>query len=591
MAPPVVPYDPPPRPRPRSRSRSRTRLSSGFEAIEHLANDTQQVAAEVERAARFGETLADDYREACPGAWLNQPSPARGEAPRRRERQEEQTTTDDEVEEWEDPPSPKERSRSRTDVRRTMVSEGSQTSKRNLKGRSPPWIQSDDGYESLDTFKAALADARSFVDTLHSTTRSITTLRSRLTGSNYSKKPLRRRRQSTEPLTPTDEAELASLTTSARKEILLTYHTIQALKSEYPLFTKPFSSSPQLLRSSSSYKTLTKSLSKLYGSFADLLNFVEDRAGEEKKDMERGVADQRLMAWMRECEPGLQEEEVLSELKAAKREAGKKGVEELRPESFARRWALENPSTEIDHSLQAIDLLEHGFMKTEDLKKGTSGMWDKIGGLLHPSTKSRPSKPRNKDTKKPKKRQQRYFDLGKDKGAESSSDDSDADLLGPDGQLPYSIPTDDPNAVETVENQIDDLKRKKRMERTAFPFLVLEWICILALYLYWFISRQLGNPNPLGNVDLGSHLGDDAWGDTTDGVIQTTFSASASGAGSGNGTAMVEATTTEEAMSTSGSASATITAEKGAAVTAMPVSTSISTSEAQSTSMGSATDP
>lgn len=52
------------------------------------------------------------------------------------------------------------------------------------------------------------------------------------------------------------------------------------------------------------------------------------------------------------------------------------------PESFARRWALEHPFTEIDHSLQAIDVLEHGFMKPSDIKKGSSGVWDRLGGLL-----------------------------------------------------------------------------------------------------------------------------------------------------------------------------------------------------------------
>jgi hypothetical protein len=129
MPPAVVAYDPPPR------SRPRTRLSSGFEAVEHLASDAQQVAAEVERAARFGETMAEDYREAYPGGWLNQPV---GTAPRsskgsgRRRQEEEQTTDeDDQVEEWEDPPSPKPKKRSG----RTMVSEGGQTTKGSLKGR------------------------------------------------------------------------------------------------------------------------------------------------------------------------------------------------------------------------------------------------------------------------------------------------------------------------------------------------------------------------------------------------------------------------------------------------------------------------
>jgi hypothetical protein len=176
-----------------------------------------------------------------------------------------------------------------------------------------------------------LADAQSFIDTLHFTLQEIETYRSRLTGSTYStRRALRRSRLAAEPLTLVDEEHLASLTTQARKGILLTYHTIQALKAEYPLFTKSFSSSPQLLPSSAEYKKLIKRLNKLYGAFADTLNFVEDRKEEEQKDGENGSADQRLMSYMREVEPGLQEEEVLSELKAAKREATKRGDEELK---------------------------------------------------------------------------------------------------------------------------------------------------------------------------------------------------------------------------------------------------------------------
>lgn len=133
MPPAVVPYDPPPRSR--ARSRSRTRLSSGFETVEHLASDAQQVAAEVERAARLGETIAEDYRQAYPGGWLNQEVGAAPRKGRERGMQEERATTDDEVEEWEDAPEPKPKEKERKQTRRTMVSEGSQTKQENLKGR------------------------------------------------------------------------------------------------------------------------------------------------------------------------------------------------------------------------------------------------------------------------------------------------------------------------------------------------------------------------------------------------------------------------------------------------------------------------
>lgn len=47
-------------------------------------------------------------------------------------------------------------------------------------------------------------------------------------------------------------------------------------------------------------------------------------------------------------------------------------------------------------------------------------------------------------------------------------------------------------------------------------------VLILALVLYWAVARFAFNwDNPLGNVDLGSHFGDDAWGDTGDGIPAT----------------------------------------------------------------------
>lgn len=96
-----------------------------------------------------------------------------------------------------------------------------------------------------------------------------------------------------------------------------------------------------MLTKSSDYKRLQKDLKHLYSSFADALNFIEDRAAEEKKDVESGAADERLLAFMREAEPGLQQEELFKQLKDAKSHASKKGVEELRVRSSPLSCAVD----------------------------------------------------------------------------------------------------------------------------------------------------------------------------------------------------------------------------------------------------------
>lgn len=52
------------------------------------------------------------------------------------------------------------------------------------------------------------------------------------------------------------------------------------------------------------------------------------------------------------------------------------------------------------------------------------------------------------------------------------------------------------------------------------------WTCIALLYIYYFIARGLGFASPLGNVDLGSVMGNSAWNDTHDGLVKTTTGAS-----------------------------------------------------------------
>lgn len=190
--------------------------------------------------------------------------------------------------------------------------------------QSQPYRQTDYDDAAVDTFRAALADAQEYVEEISSSAKRIRRLRQDLTGAVYTRKLTRRHSKSrAKPFDAEQEDRLASLTTTVRKQVLLTFHTIYALKKQFPAFV----SSPI---TSDNRKELKHDVNHLVESFADVLNFVEDLAEEEKKDLESGALDVRMEQYIRDTEPGLQDSEVFAELKAAKREAAEKGVEDLK---------------------------------------------------------------------------------------------------------------------------------------------------------------------------------------------------------------------------------------------------------------------
>jgi hypothetical protein len=175
------------------------------------------------------------------------------------------------------------------------------------------------------------------VDEISEYSEEIQRLRQDLTGAVYAKKLTRR--NSTSSLRPKllpseDVNRLASLTTTTGRQVILTHQTIHSLKAEFPMFMNPSTSAPQL--STNDWTRLKKEIETLMNTFADALNFIEDRAAEEKRDVDSGACATRMEKRIRDAEPGLQEAEVIDELKAAKREAAKMGVAKLKV-SLSRR--------------------------------------------------------------------------------------------------------------------------------------------------------------------------------------------------------------------------------------------------------------
>lgn len=128
------------------------------------------------------------------------------------------------------------------------------------------------------------------------------------------------------------------------------------------------------------------------------------------------------------------------------------------PSSFSRRLALELPFIEISRSLSVID--KHEKKSPQQAVTDSGSLFDRaISGLKHafwhtqasvspPARRLHSSAPddlaqsRVKDTavlleegKKPKKEKHNG-------NSDSDSDVSISELLGPDGQLPYTVPSD-----------------------------------------------------------------------------------------------------------------------------------------------------
>ena len=74
-------------------------------------------------------------------------------------------------------------------------------------------------------------------------------------------------------------------------------------------------------------KKLSREYTTLNSSFAKILDFVEDRAKEEREDVREWSMDTRLLDEMKDDHPEWEESKRLGELKKVKEEIKKKGYD------------------------------------------------------------------------------------------------------------------------------------------------------------------------------------------------------------------------------------------------------------------------
>ncbi|BGP45052.1 hypothetical protein JCM10450v2_000869 [Rhodotorula kratochvilovae] len=563
----AVPYNPPPSSRssrtadpPRSSSRRPSvslfdRVRSGLEAAEHLADDTERIAREVGKAARTAQTVEDDIEEAYRREGGGS---ARREKPRRAVRKDyDDATTDGESDE--EARTGLMQRASKTTTKPDVVPYEPATSSRQRKKAPAP------AGDSLDAFLADVDAAQEAVDNLSDDVERIASQRHRLTGLPYALHKLLSRRAHDPPRSRATEAkeamQLAALIGCAKADLTRVYREVCALQPRMKaLLAAPPSSTTEkraLKRAQKEYGTLT-------ASYASLLDFVEDRAKEEKRAKGDGSAEGSLMDRMRDDHPEWERAKLVAQLQSAKKAAQATSLVKVdySRDPYTARWLLQQPFTELDDVLQAIDLAENGITSRKDEKTGSWALGSLLSRAFSPPRK--PRKPSSSRKPKPSKRSSRSIaehEVGKqasshryhseekpsrhsaasdvstdtdewtpvqEKGlskGEDSDDSYDA------SKLPERVPTDDTSGyVESREELIEDAKAQRRTEHFYTPLLVVYWhaqfrspppVLIALLYLYYLIARLLGFQSPLGNVDLGSHFGNSAWNDTADGLVQT----------------------------------------------------------------------
>ncbi|KAM0793093.1 hypothetical protein ACM66B_000574 [Microbotryomycetes sp. NB124-2] len=354
-----------------------------------------------------------------------------------------------------------------------------------------------DELTSFDSLTKMISETRNLVKTCQESISELTRLRHQLTGVDYSGShgahllPLRSTR--VVDLRPESQQRMVDLASQTSHDILLAYETIQHLKLEFPTLTRAALDSGSSKRHERNrIKTVRKKLNKLYVEFAAALDSIEERVAEETKEVETGGCLRRLESYIAETRPQLDREERKRLAEEAQDQAANVSLARLHPISLARRWALENVFGSLSKTLDRIDRLEQEYAHRQPPK---------------PNSKSTARRSKNKG----RGGRRRFFELGKRPETTGDSSDSGASFIE---ELPYVIPSDDPNGDHQSQKEVlEHFKHKRRLVRKTIPVLVLYWVAIVAMWIYWGVSRGLGRENPLGSVRLDSFLGDGSWDD------------------------------------------------------------------------------
>ncbi|GAA5837643.1 hypothetical protein JCM5353_007446 [Sporobolomyces roseus] len=482
--------------------------------------------------------------------------------------------------------------------------------------------------DTIDSFRNDLDSTQEKVDDLFDLLEIIATERFQLTGATYNLRHLLVKSTSSSSIPSIDRSnsrrhlkrskKLSRKVLLANSSLLSTYQEICELSIRYKLVGVKD-------------KKLGREYTTLNSSFAKILDFVEDRAKEEREDVREGRMERRLLEEVKEDHPEWDESRKLKELKKVKEEVKRnQGFDRIDLESYTGKWLISNPFTELDRTaLQQIDVEENkqrqtsgtSTMLTSEPKK--EDVWGGIGNMISnvftrtsPSSSRSPTpsflelgRPKSKSRKSRKSTQSHsYHELSHHPSHELPSNSEVLDVEKQrrgvipvrkterekeleDTEIPYQVPSDDTSGyVESKEELMQDQKDRLETEHFWTPFVIIEWVLIILMIFYWSIARGIGYDHPLGNLELGKIVGNDAWNDTktyyhpaTNSTITSTLeSTTSSSSPSSTGQAVkltFSSTATGEALSTGSillSSSAQIRTALASASTSEPTTSMIS---------------
>ncbi|GAA5896623.1 uncharacterized protein JCM6883_006963 [Sporobolomyces salmoneus] len=577
----------PSRPRSTSTSRSCSRsrsipetLEAGFEGLENVARVVERDAQEVEKFGRTGrevvETVIGEYPELKRVGSRNEANGrARSERGRKDDGYDESTdagerTADEEEEEGIDNRPLLQRE---DDARKSRV-----VPYRSLNSRDDGRITQEKPRErkaedSIEAFQNDMDSTQERVDDLFSLLESLATDRYQLTG-------LTSHLQSPSPSIPLLDRsnsrrerkhlkKLVSKVSSAKKELVSLYSSICLLSPRYERLSS-------LLEVEGRKRSVSREFSTLNHSFAKVLDFVEDRAAEEKEDEKEGRRDERMLKRFEESEPAWDRAKSLAELKRVKEDGRKKQFDGVDVDSWVGKWMVEAPFTELDRTaLQEIDVRENqkstskntatvqGVTSAPDSNDrwGFGTFFNNVTHLFAPSQADSEGAPkhasspsmlemghrsRSSHTRRDRKFSRSYelshtpttsprrstsipvseedistdsneaTDLEKQRRGLIPLKKTQTEIELDSTEIPYQVPSDDTSGYQETPEELK-MDQKDRIETEHFwtPVVVVEWILVVIMIGYWVITRGMGYKNSLGNIQLGRIVGDDAWSDTS----------------------------------------------------------------------------
>ncbi|TKA54586.1 hypothetical protein B0A53_02993 [Rhodotorula sp. CCFEE 5036] len=510
MNPVVVPYDPPVKSRRDSIRRDSFlhEVEDGFERVATVADKVEHYAHEVEKGAQFGRHLVQELDDEYGAELQRRPSSRKAPA---------------------GPPGYDDHDR-----KQTLPSTSTSAS-------APRGVQ--DPKHLLGEIEATQNE----VDGLMHDLERIAELRHQLTGAAYATTELRGNQKRGPPASRKAEEKLvkdiAASASQATAGLLAVYDRVVSLPPQVDATARAVRDSNQIHR-------VQKALTQINSSFANVLDFVEDRAEEEKQDIADGKSDARLRALMEEEHPTWYRSKTLMQLRDARAASKGQTFEKADPISYTFRWMVEHPFMQLDKAaVSAIDMAEHRNKSAQEPKTGSRKVGD-------PKAQKGMASGNGSGFARWSKKQCNVLAVGKSHRARSAlsegkdapwttlsgSEDEFSDLEKQKrkllkgsawavdvSKLPERVPTDDTSGYQESQAElIADAIDESKTEHLLTPFVSLFWVGIVILYGYYLIARMLGFEDPLGHVDLGETFGNDHWNDTdaADGM-SATLSASA----------------------------------------------------------------